>query len=136
MPTAYRLAADAVVVLHAAYVLFVFFGLVAVLAGIVRRWHWVRNPWFRGVHLAAIGVVVAEAWCGITCPLTTLEKHLRQQGGQAAYAGDFVGRWTHELLFVELPPGALTAAYSLFGLLVLATFVLAPPRRKQVADSR
>ncbi len=56
-----RMLADLIVVTHAAYVCFVVFGLAAVLVGVVLRWKWVRNPWFRGIHLAAIGIVVAEA---------------------------------------------------------------------------
>ena len=67
----YRLAADFVVTLHAAYVGFVVIGFVLILLGVVRKWDWIRNLWFRLIHLAMILVVVAEAWLGIVCPLTT-----------------------------------------------------------------
>ena len=50
-----RVLADVIVVLHAAYVSFVVFGLAAILLGIVFRWSWVRNVWFRAIHLIAIG---------------------------------------------------------------------------------
>ena len=43
-----RVLADLIVVLHAAYVSFVVFGLAAILLGVVFRWRWVRNVWFRG----------------------------------------------------------------------------------------
>ena len=58
----YRLAADAVVVVHMAYVLFVIVGFLLTLAGCVLRWRWIRNPWFRGIHLTMILIVVFEAW--------------------------------------------------------------------------
>lgn len=125
-----RLAADAVVVFHAAYVLFVVAGLLLVWIGAWRGWEWVRNRWFRGIHLAMILIVIVEAWFGIVCPLTTLENWLRRAGGEQAYAGDFIARWVHDLLFFELPPWVFTVCYSVFGLAVLAAVWFVPPRWK------
>src|SRR5438309_978417 len=100
----YSLAADVVVVLHAAYVSFVIFGQLAIVIGILRRWAWVRNRWFRWLHLIAISIVVVESLLGIVCPLTTYEGWLRARAGQSGYRGDFVGHWVHELLFYDAPP--------------------------------
>ena len=125
----YRLAADLVVIAHFGYVAFVVLGQLAILVGALCRWAWIRNPWFRWLHLAAIAIVVAEALVGIVCPLTTWEGWLRAQAGEATYGGDFLGHWAHELLFYDGPPWVFTLAYSIFGLLVLTTLVLAPPRR-------
>ena len=58
MPELYRLLADFVVIVHFAYVLSVILGLGAILLGRVFGWQWVRNVWFRGVHLAMILIVV------------------------------------------------------------------------------
>jgi Protein of Unknown function (DUF2784) len=127
-----RLLADLVVVAHAAYVSFVVLGLVAILAGIALRWKWVRNPWFRWIHIGMIGIVVAEALAGIPCPLTVWERQLRESAGQVAYAGDFIGHWTHRLLFYHAEPWVFTVVYTAFGLAVFAAFILAPPQgRKQ-----
>jgi Protein of Unknown function (DUF2784) len=134
MPTFYALAADVIVAAHFAYVAFVVLGLLLTLVGIARGWSWVRNPWFRGVHLATILIVVAEAWLGITCPLTTWEKQLRRLAGQTTYGGDFLGRWLHEVLFFDLPPAVFTLIYTAFGLAVIATWVFAPPRRRRFTD--
>ena len=128
MPWA-EVMADAIVVVHAAYVAFVVFGLVAIVAGWVGRWGWVRNVWFRFVHLGMIAVVVAEALVGIPCPLTVWERALRRQTGQQAYAGDFLGHWAHRLIFFDAPPWVFTIGYCLFGATVLLTFLLCPPRR-------
>jgi hypothetical protein len=125
----YRIFADIVVVLHAAYVLFVILGLLAVLAGWLLKWRWIRNVWFRGIHLAMILIVVVEAWFGITCPFTTWEKELRRLAGQASYQGDFLANFVHEMLFFDAPPWVFTVCYTAFGLLILASFLLAPPRR-------
>jgi len=129
MPTLYRLAADVTVVAHVAYVAFVLVGQLLTLVGILRHWQWVRNFWFRTLHLACIAVVVIESAWGITCPLTVWENRLRALGGEEPYAGDFLAHWAHDLLFFQGPPWVFTLCYVLFGLLVLATFVLAPPRR-------
>jgi hypothetical protein len=130
MSWAFRLAADIVVLAHASYVLFVLLGQLVILTGWLCGWQWIRNRWFRATHLAAIGIVVAESWCGITCPLTTLEQWLRSQAGDVAYRGDFLGNMAHELLFVDWEPWVFTLVYTAFGLLVLLTFLLVPPRWK------
>jgi len=127
MPVLYRAASDLTVVLHTGYAMFIVLGQLAVLAGVVFRWRWIRNVTFRGLHLAAIVIVVVESLLEITCPLTTLEKWLRQRAGQVGYEGDFIANFVHEALFVDFEPWALTVAYVTFGLLVAVTFWLAPP---------
>jgi Protein of Unknown function (DUF2784) len=132
----YRLAADAVVLVHAAYVLFILVGQVLILAGILWRWGWIRNIRFRLLHLAAIAFVVFESLAGIVCPLTTLEQYLRDRAGQVSYRGDFLANFAHEFLFYDLEPWVFTWIYSGFGLLVLVCFCAAPPqRRKRIAPT-
>jgi len=128
MSLLYRLAADGVVVLHMAYVLIVVLGLPAIWWGIVRKHDWVRNVWLRGGHLAMILIVVGEAWAGITCPLTVWEHQLRDAAGQQSYQGAFVANLVHDLLFFDAEPWVFTLLYTVFGLLVVASFLLAPPR--------
>ena len=134
----YRLLADAVVVAHAAYVGFVVIGLLLVLIGAAGGWRWVRNFWFRTIHLATIAVVVAEALFGIPCPLTTLEDHFRQMAGETVHSGTFLGRLAHDLLFYDAPQPVFTVIYCVFGAVVLATLFFVPPRwpRKQRPASR
>ena len=128
MQLVYRILADIVVAVHFAYVAFVILGLVLTLGGAVAGWKWVRNFWFRAVHLVMIGVVVGEAWCGIVCPLTTWENELRARAGQAAYGGGFIANLLHDTMFFEAEPWVFTICYSLFGLAVLAALLIAPPR--------
>jgi Protein of Unknown function (DUF2784) len=130
-----RMLADFIVVFHASYVSFVVFGLLVILIGAALHWQWVRNFWFRIAHLAAIGVVVLESLAGIPCPLTVWEGQLRRAAGQATYSGDFIGYWAHRLIFYRAEPWVFTMFYVLFGLAVLAAFILAPPRRRRADDS-
>ncbi len=127
MPSFYRLAADLMVVVHLTFVAFVVFGQLAILIGILRGWPWVRGLKFRMLHLLAIAVVVVQSLLGTTCPLTTWEKQLRRLGGQESYPGDFLARWAHDLLFFDAEPSVFALIYTLFGLLVLLTFLFAPP---------
>jgi uncharacterized protein DUF2784 len=73
----WRVMADIVVAVHAAYVAIVVVGFAAILIGSAAQWRWVRNFYFRAVHLAMIVVVCAEALVGISCPLTRLEEALK-----------------------------------------------------------
>jgi len=125
----YRLLADTVLLLHFAYVAFVVVGLVLILAGGALGWRWVRNPWFRAAHLAAIGLVVAEAWLGAMCPLTTLEADLRLRAGEPPYApAGFIAHWVQRILFWDAPGWVFTTLYSLFGALVAAGWWWVRPR--------
>jgi hypothetical protein len=126
----YQLLADLVLATHFAVVLFVVGGLVGVVAGNFFGWRFVNAWWFRVAHLAAIAVVVAQAWLGIVCPLTTLESWLRTQAGEAAYETSFIEHWLTRLLFYDAPAWAFTAAYSLFGLAVVAAWWRFPPGRR------
>jgi uncharacterized protein DUF2784 len=129
MATGYRMLADAVVIVHAGYVAFVVFGLIAILLGAALRWQWTRNFTFRIVHLGAILLVCVEALTGVMCPLTTLEDSLRQRAGDMQYPGEFVGYWAHRLIFYDFAPSTFTAIYVSFATLVVLTSVLISPKR-------
>jgi len=122
------LLANAVLVVHVGVVAFVVVGLLVVVAGNLKRWDWVNNAWFRVAHVAAIGIVVAESWLGFACPLTTLEMWLRSRAGDASYGGGFIEHWLQQLLYYNAPPWVFIAGYSVFALLVLATWWYFPPR--------
>jgi hypothetical protein len=124
----YALLADLIVALHVAYVGYVVVGQLAIVVGLLRRWAWVRNCWFRLTHLAAIVLVAGEALLDLECPLTVWERQLRGLAGQEVSEATFLGRCLHDLIFWDAPPWAFTVLHLGFALLVLLTFVLAPPR--------
>ena len=120
-------AADAILLVHFAFVLFVTGGLVAIWLGATLHWQWVRNRTFRALHLGAICFVAAEALAGIACPLTLWEDALR---GRHSEMG-FVARWVRAVLFYDLPEAVFTVAYVLFAALVALTLWLIPPVKKK-----
>ena len=123
------LLADMVGLIHAAFVLFVTGGLAAILAGWKLRWRWTESRAFRIAHLAAIAVVVLQTWLGELCPLTIWENQLRHLAGQEGVGTSFIGFWIERLLYWRLPAWVFLAAYTIFGGLVVATFVWYPPGR-------
>ncbi|BET26887.1 uncharacterized protein DUF2784 [Limnobacter thiooxidans] len=123
----YSFLADAVLLVHFAIVLFVVAGLLLIAVGNAVHWRWVNGWWFRALHLLAIGIVVAESWLGIECPLTTLENWLRIQAGQGNYLGSFIQYWVHGILFYQAPRWVFTLAYTLFAFAVVVAWWRWPP---------
>lgn len=93
----WSILADAVLVLHGAFIAWATLGALAV-------WRWPRLVW---AHLPALawGVWI-EASAGV-CPLTPLEWTLRQRAGQQGQAGSFVDHYLGTLIYPEgLTPAA------------------------------
>lgn len=125
----FLLAADVLLVSHILFVVFVVFGLALILFGKALGWNWVRNPWFRSAHVLAIGIVVLQSWIGIICPLTTWEMALRERAGESVYAGSFISHWLESLLYYQAPAWVFIVCYTAFAALVVATWIMVPPRR-------
>ncbi len=102
----YRLSADAVVLLHLAFVVFVIAGGLLVF-----RWRWMA--W---LHLPAVVWAALLELRGWLCPLTPLELKLRDAGGQAGYSGGFV---EHYILPVLYPVDLDISMQYLLGTLVI-----------------
>lgn len=86
------LAADGVLLLHLAFILFVAAG-----ALLVFRW-----PWLAWLHVPAAAWGVYIELSGGLCPLTTVENHLRRAAGDNAYTADFIDHYVTLLIY---PPG-------------------------------
>ena len=125
-----RLIADALLVVHFLVAGFIVAGLAAVWIGAGLGWGWIRNPWFRYLHLGAIAFVAVEAVLGVACPLTVWEDLLR--GGHRMNGGpeSFVGRWGHWLLYYGAPEWVFTAICVAWAAATLLTLRLVPPRRR------
>lgn len=103
----YRCLADAVLLLHAAFVAFVVLGGLGVLF----------RPRLAWVHLPAVAWGAGIELLGGICPLTPLENHYRQLAGEQGFSGGFVEHY----LIATLYPDELTRGVQVaLGLLVLA----------------
>ena len=87
----HRLLADAVLVLHLGFILFVVLGGFLVL----------RRPGLAWLHAPVFLWGAAIEFGGWICPLTPLEKWLRELGGEGAYAGGFIEHYVTALIYPE-----------------------------------
>jgi hypothetical protein len=102
----YRALADAVLVLHLGFVLFVVLGGLLVL----------RRPKLAWLHIpAAIWGVLIE-YTGWICPLTPLEISFRARGGQPGYGGGFIQHYIQPVLY---PTGLTRSTQVVLGSIVL-----------------
>ncbi len=108
----HRLAADAVLMLHLAFVVFVLLGGLLAL-------RWRRAPW---LHLPAAAWGVYIELSGGLCPLTPLENSLRRAAGEAGYDGGFI---EHHLLPLIYPAGLTQEIQYLFAAIALGVNALA-----------
>lgn len=120
-------AADLVVLLHFAFILFVVLGGFFAL-----KWRWLA--W---LHVPAVLWGVWIEFSGGICPLTPLENLLRQAGGEQGYSGDFIARYLLPLIY----PADLTREVQFvlgLGLVILNVLVYAiwfARRKKKGGDS-
>src|SRR5215207_11347504 len=89
-----RALADAVLVLHLLFIVFV------VMGGLL-AFRWRRAPL---LHLPALAWAALVEFKGWICPLTPLENRLRMAGGAAGYEGGFIEHYLLPLIY----PAALT----------------------------
>lgn len=108
----YRLLADALVVVHGAFVLFVVFG------GFLALWK-TRLAW---VHIPAALWGAYVEFAGKICPLTPLENDFRQLAGERGYNEGFI---EHYLIPLMYPEGLTRDIQLMLGLVVLAINLIA-----------
>lgn len=141
--------ADLIVYLHLLYVLFAVGGALLIILGWIlsaRRGAagrsfgslaFTRNRGFRLAHLAAVSLVAVEALAGVLCPLTDWEYALRRLAGQRVEAEvPFMARLARRIIFYDLPAWVFTVTYVAFAALVVAAFLLYPPRRRPSPSAR
>jgi hypothetical protein len=102
-----RTLADAVVLLHLGFILFVAAGWIAVV-----RW-----PRLASLHLPAVAWGALVEIGGWYCPLTSLENWLRRRSGGAGYSAGFIDRYVVPIVYPESLPRAVQIG---LGIAVLA----------------
>ncbi len=106
----FRVAADAVVVLHLAFLVFL-------ATGSLLAW---RRPGLVWLHVPALAWGLVSITVGLDCPLTPLEQGLRRQAGEQGYAGGFVDHYIEGVVYPERFTPLLR---TLIGVLVVAGYL-------------
>ena len=117
----YRAAADCVVIVHIAFVLFVVLGGLLVL-------RWPKLAW---VHVPAVAWAAFVEFSGWICPLTPLEVALSRRAGEAGYAGDFIEHYVAPVLYPDGLTREFQTALGVAVVLVNAMVYVAAMMRKQ-----
>lgn len=108
----FRLAADGVLLLHVAFILFAVLG-----AALALRWRWI--PY---VHLPAASWGVYVELSNRVCPLTYLENHFRALAGQSGYSESFL---EHYVLAIVYPSGLTREIqFALAGVVIVVNIAL------------
>ena len=102
----YRLAADAMMISHLLYIVFVVVGGLAAF----------RARWVLWLHVPAVAWAIYVQYFGRVCPLTDWEKGLRGLAGEAGYEGGFIDRYLMPVIYPTDMPVAMN--------LVLGTLVI------------
>ncbi|MGH6991862.1 MAG: DUF2784 family protein [Caulobacteraceae bacterium] len=125
-------AAQAVLALHVAVILFNIFGLVVVPLGAWRRWAFVREPIWRLLHLLSLAVTAAQALLGRVCFLTALQAWF--SGAEAPKP--LIMRFVNSLVFLPLPFWVFEDAYIAVFAYALALLWFVPPRGLDFRSAR
>lgn len=121
----YRFAADAVLLLHLAFIVFV------VAGGLLAF----RYRWMAWIHLPAAAWGAYVELAGRLCPLTTLENLYRTRAGQSGYAESFVEHYLVPLIYPSgLTRGIQYAAAAVVIVVNLLIYGLLMRRRSVVTD--
>src|SRR5690606_6218614 len=96
----WRIAADALVLLHLGFILFVLLGGLLLL-----RW-----PRLLCLHLPAVAWGIVMECLHLGCPLTPWENNLRRMAGQAGYEDGFIEHYLIPLIY----PAGLTPQIQLW----------------------
>jgi hypothetical protein len=96
----YRFLADAIIIIHLIFILFVILGGLLAL----------RNKRWSIVHLPAVIWAAVIEFKGWICPLTPLENWFREKGGNAIYQGDFIEHYVLPIIY----PADLTRGLQIF----------------------
>jgi hypothetical protein len=104
----YSIAADILLVVHLAFIIFVMLGGLLLL-----KWTWVGY-----LHLPAVAWATLLELYGWICPLTPLEQQFRALAGESGYSGGFV---QHYLLPIIYPAGLTREVQAILAASVIAT---------------
>ena len=119
--------ADILLLLHFVWVAFVVLSVPLIAIGGILKWHWVRNVWYRRIHLSMMGLVTVEALIGMACPFTVWENLLRESAGEATKGQGFITHYVSRILYYDVDPKIFTIIYVLFLLLIAFLYFKVPP---------
>jgi hypothetical protein len=125
----YRILADALMVIHFIWILFMLWGFVLTVRGL---WHkdFFERWLFRTIHLSGILLVAALALLDEYCPLTVWENNLRRHyNPDFDYPGSFIIGHIEKLVYPDVSIMVVLVPTVIMALFTLIVFIARPPSK-------
>ena len=122
----FSIIADLILIVHFAIVAFITLGFFFIPIGYKFKWHLTYNKRLRFTHLTLMGLITTESLIGLTCPLTTIEKVLRNN----FHSKSFIDYWISKIIYWEIPSIFFMFIYSLCFFYTFLLWKIYPPVNK------
>ena len=117
------LFSEIILFIHFLIFLFITLSFILIPVGYFQKWKWVKNKYYRSMHLILMGIISIETILGFMCPLTILENYLRDDIKVDNKFTEIV----HQILYWNLPNYQFIILYILsFSYLIFLWFFFKP----------
>ena len=118
---------EIVLFFHFFIFLFITFSFFLIPFGYFQKWEWVKNKYYRLIHLVLMGIILIETILGFMCPLTILENFLRNN----IEVDNNLTQIIHQIMYWNLPNYQFIILYILsFSYLIFLWFFFKPNFKK------
>ena len=121
------LFSEIILLLHLLIFLFITLSFILIPIGYFQKWEWVKNKYYRSIHLILMGIISIETILGFMCPLTILENYFRDD----IKVDNKLTEIAHQILYWDLPNYQFIILYILsFSYLIFLWFFFKPNLNK------
>lgn len=126
----HKIFADAIIVLHFLYILFMLLGFLLTGYALFFRQKFFDWWLFRSLHLLGIFYVVSLSILGKYCPLTILENELRlKHEAYSVYSGSFIIHYLEKLVYPDVNPLVIQIPTVFLAIFTIVVFIIRPPKK-------
>ena len=118
---------EIVLLFHFSIFLFIIISFILIPLGYQKKWKWVKNKYYRLIHLVLMGIIFIETILGFMCPLTTLENFLRND----IEINNKITQIIHQIMYWDLPSYQFIILYLLSLLYLIFLWLFFKPNFKK-----
>lgn len=126
----HKIFADAIIVVHFLYILFMLLGFLLTGYALFFREKFFDRWLFRSLHLLGIFYVASLSILGKYCPLTILENELRlRYEVSLVYSGSFIVHYLERLVYPDVNPLVIQIPTVFLAIFTIVVFIVRPPKK-------
>ena len=126
----HKIFADAIIVVHFLYILFMLLGFLLTIYAVLFREKFFDWWLFRSFHLLGIFYVASLSILGKYCPLTILENELRLRDEiSSVYSGSFIIHYLEKLVYPDVNPLVIQIPTVFLAIFTIVVFIVRPPKK-------